>query len=387
MGDFGRRRIGTGAIILALVAASATWLPPVAQAASFGGFSDPLHFSAGSNPADLASADFNGDSDPDLAVANSGDNTVSILLGGPGGTFSGPTDLAVGHEPESIAIGDFNGDSDPDLAVVNSFSSVSILLGKAGASFSEPTNLYADLPEAYGPWAIAVGDFNADSDPDLAVAFYLYGIAVLLGGPDGSFGEPTYFASGNVSGSFYPWIAVGDLNGDSDPDLATGNLKNEDVNVLLGGPGGSFGYPTSYPLSGSSVSGILHNFNRDRTPDLAVTADGGVELLLGNGAGGFGSPIRLPSSFRGGLTAGRFDRNAHADIAVAGVDDYRDGGISILLGNGKGVFGEATSFYTGIIGVSSPVVADDFNGDSRVDLATSSYFSDVSVRLQVKGKR
>ena len=78
-------------------------------------------------------------------------------------TFTGPTNFAVGDGPNSVAVGDFNGDGDPDLAVANEFAgSVSVLLGGAGGSFSATTNI------ATGgfPFAVAVGDFNGDGDPD-----------------------------------------------------------------------------------------------------------------------------------------------------------------------------------------------------------------------------
>jgi hypothetical protein len=89
--------------------------PSAAHALSF----DRTAYAAGGSPWSVAAADFNGDSDPDLAVANITSDTVSILLGGPGGTFTGPTDLAAGTRPIGVAAGEFNGDSDPDLAVAN----------------------------------------------------------------------------------------------------------------------------------------------------------------------------------------------------------------------------------------------------------------------------
>ena len=77
-------------------------------------------------------------------------------------TFSAPTNFAVGDAPLSVAVGDFNGDSDPDLAVANDGSdNVSILLGAAaGASPGRPTS-----PPATVPASVAVGDFNGDSRP------------------------------------------------------------------------------------------------------------------------------------------------------------------------------------------------------------------------------
>ena len=42
-----------------------------------------------------------------------------MLLGGAGGSFSGPTNFTAGSNPASVAVGDFNGDGKPDLAVAN----------------------------------------------------------------------------------------------------------------------------------------------------------------------------------------------------------------------------------------------------------------------------
>ena len=78
----------------------------------------------GTTPQALVTADFNGDGKPDLATANSGSNNVTVLLGnGSGGFSAAPSSpFATGASPQSIAVGDFNGDGKPDLAIANSGS-------------------------------------------------------------------------------------------------------------------------------------------------------------------------------------------------------------------------------------------------------------------------
>jgi hypothetical protein len=71
-------------------------------------FDPPTYLSAGDGPVSVATGDFNGDDDPDLAVANRFSSDVSVLLGGAGGGFSGPTSFPTDFFSNSVAIGDFN---------------------------------------------------------------------------------------------------------------------------------------------------------------------------------------------------------------------------------------------------------------------------------------
>ena len=89
----------------------------------------------------MAIGDVNGDGKPDLAVANYGSNTVSVLLGNGAGGFGAKTDFATGTGPHSVAIGDLNGDGKPDLAVANDGSNtVSVLLGNGAGGFGAKTD-------------------------------------------------------------------------------------------------------------------------------------------------------------------------------------------------------------------------------------------------------
>jgi hypothetical protein len=104
---------------------------------------------------------------------------------------------------------------------------VSVLLGGSGASFTRQT---PNLTIGGTPWSVAVGDFNRDADPDLAVAnFNLGRVSVLVGGAGGSFSGPTHFAAGSGS----PSVAVSDFSRDGKPDFAVASFNSDTVSVRL----------------------------------------------------------------------------------------------------------------------------------------------------------
>src|SRR5439155_12280870 len=128
----------------------------------------------GDNPASVAVGDFNGDGKQDLAVANEYSANVSVLLGKGDGTFQMAVNYyVVGKYPQFVTVGDVNGDGKLDLIVVNnggasSQGNVSVLLGRGDGTFQTAVNYAAGA----GPSSVAIGDFDGDGKPDLAVANY-----------------------------------------------------------------------------------------------------------------------------------------------------------------------------------------------------------------------
>ena len=147
------------AILLSSALFAALLLAPPAWAATPVTFAGPTDFAVGDGPNSVTVGDFNGDGDPDLAVANQVTGAILVLRGTTGGGFTAPTTVGAATGPFSIAVGEFNGDGDPDLAVADPFSGrVLVLLGSAGATFTAP----AAVASGSDPLSVAVGDFNGD---------------------------------------------------------------------------------------------------------------------------------------------------------------------------------------------------------------------------------
>jgi hypothetical protein len=352
---------------------------------------------AGDGPVFVVVGDFNEDGQPDLAVAdtraaqwNSG-TSVSLLLNQGGGTFGPGAGFTVGMQPESEAVADFNGDGHLDLAVANfggptlgPSGTVSVLLGTGTGSFGAQTTFEVET----GPQSVAVGDFNGDGHPDLAVANWNAGsgdtVSVLLGTGTGSFGAQTTFAVGAGPQT----LAVADFNADGIPDIAVacnaGIPGNGDtVSVLLGTGTGTFGTQTAFAAGAGPYSVAVGDFNEDGKPDLAVTNDvvasATVSVLLGVGGGAFGAPNAFPVvSAPTSVTVGDFNRDGHLDLAVVNENALS---VSVLLGDGTGSFGAQTTFAVG----NGPwtVAAGDFNGDGLLDLAVVSYITGAGSTLDI----
>src|SRR5439155_17386922 len=133
-----------------------------------GTFESPTAFAAQVRRSwSLAVADFNGDGTLDLALADFGDNVVSILLGLGDGSFSSLTPLRTRIGPNLIFVvaGDFNGDGKPDLAVANHWMPIAneyeaqVLLGTGTGSFTPLPVEFPSVVAGKNPRRMAVGDF------------------------------------------------------------------------------------------------------------------------------------------------------------------------------------------------------------------------------------
>ena len=344
-------------------------------------------FPTGNNPQWISAADLNLDGRPDLAVVNATSGNVIVYLGNGAGGFTPTAPVTVGNFPVHSIVTDFNLDGKPDLLVANgSSNNVSLLLGDGTGSFTAASG--SPVPAGSGPFSVAVGDFNGDGRPDFAVPdANATNVTVELNScnatPCGAIGFTV------ASGSPFPAqdriAATGDFNLDGKLDLAvvsTGGSNS--MSILLGNGTGGFTQAAGSPMNIglSSLSIVTADFNSDGKPDLAIARSGsaGVAIFIGNGNGGFssvGTVGGVNTLFPQSLGVGDFNHDGHVDLIVA----LANGGSMLLLGDGASGFAVAPGSPFATPATVAVTVAD-FNQDGKLDAAFADYNSNkVTVLL------
>jgi type II secretory pathway component GspD/PulD (secretin) len=191
-----------------------------------------------------------------------------------------------------------------------------------------------------GPVAIVQNDFNADGNQDLAIVNQTTdNVTILLGKGDGSFAAATGSPISSGVGKGPVAIAAGDLNGDSKPDLAVVNHTDATVSILLNNGDATFAAATGSPLAtASSPTGVaIADFNQDGLPDLAVTNGGAntFSVFVGLSRGLFSLAFQPPAGPSGStptaIVAGAFSAGGFPDVAITNDFSGAKGDITVVL--------------------------------------------------------
>jgi hypothetical protein len=229
-------------------------------------------------------ADFNNDGHLDIAVANNGGNSVTVLLNQTDGGFApapGSPYPTAGTSPSALIVADLHepGDLiliDQEFGTIPEISVLFNQLSSRNSFTAGPTS-----PAGTNPTSLVAGNFMNKGNVDLAVA-------------DGTTGEVTVFANNGTgtsltaqpavtvhAGDALSSIATADFNLDSEADLVVSDTTSNQVFALLNADGG-FTVQAGVAAASSPISLAIGDFNGDGLPDMAV-AEGqstGVNVII-----------------------------------------------------------------------------------------------------------
>jgi hypothetical protein len=233
-----------------------------------------------STPVALVVSDVDADGILDLVVGGE-NNRIMVLLGTGGANYAAPLTLISTENYYALAVGDLNGDGRADIVTSNGFDAITVLLHSPTDTSWTPTV----IPAAAGATGVIMGDWDADGITDLAIANADAAQIELWTGD----GTGTGFAKQGIAVSPEPvWLTPADLNLDGKTDLVVTHVDGGQISTLLA-KDDSFGAPIHHTLSsggGSSIHRLaksaVGDVNGDGVPDIATANPDGndVSILL-----------------------------------------------------------------------------------------------------------
>ncbi|MFG0330714.1 MAG: FG-GAP repeat domain-containing protein [Phycisphaerales bacterium] len=342
-----------------------------------GGFRNPRYFRAGQAPISIQTSDLDGDSDRDVIVVASGSLEACVYRNPGDGEFIQPVPIDMTEPalapafPTNIESGDIDRDGDLDLVVgyradFAGAHGISVRKNNGDGSFG-PID---DYPNAPYPITVRLEDLDVDGDLDIIWVDADGRFKTRMNGGNGTFGSPQTRRTVYRAEYFELW----DVDRDGDPDIVTGD--GFDAIVMLNEGFGSFGPPIRTVVSDFFEALGMGEFNGDGILDLLTNSaiQGYAEVSFGLGDGRFQSPRVVTT----GRSAQAFDS---ADLNHDGVGDFvavynlDEKGLSVRLGRGNGDFFPLENYHgsRGFVDHTSDVILRDATDDGEHDAMTANF--------------
>lgn len=324
------------------------------------------HYFSGSGADDIVLGDANEDGYDDIFLPNRYEGTISVLLNNQNGGFDISYEYFSGDYTIGITVGYFNNDLHLDIATTNLFSDdVRIYFGDGTGDFS--SSITIDTGVDSRPYDIKSDDLDDDGDYDLVVS--LNGISTVR----------VYYADNDGSGNFSTYvdysvedeprfISLGDFDGNTEEDIAVATNFNGTINILLNDGNGAMTAEGGNYYFGNGVRDIItSDFNDDGFLDLATSNQGSQDLavLIGNNDGSFQeASFYYSGNWPWGLLDVDVNNNGIKDIVVC---NRSDGQLKYFINDGDGNFTDG-EFIDISLGTPTNLALVDINKDGEPEM-------------------
>jgi uncharacterized protein (TIGR02145 family) len=330
-------------------------------------FNSKVDLTSGTQPEGIAIADIDGDAKPDLIVTNVNSASVSIYrnIATSGsisiGSFDTKFDIPTSGLTHGIAVCDIDGDGKLDIIVTSVTSNVVSIFRNASTSGSVTTGSFAarvDLTTGAGPYKVAAGDVDGDGKPDIVVTnFTDNSVSVFRNtSAPGTITTASFGAKIDLATGTGPiGVAIGDIDGDSKPDLLITNSGSNSVSILknISTSGSistsSFSNRVDFTTGTSPYLVTIGDINGDDKPDLAVSNSGSSSVS-----------IFRNTSTSGSITTGSFD--AKTDLTTG--SNPRGVAFADINGDNKLDLVVANQFFWTVSVLRNTATSGSFSGSS-----------------------
>ncbi|HEY5282321.1 MAG TPA: FG-GAP-like repeat-containing protein [Polyangia bacterium] len=312
--------------------------------------------------------DFNGDGILDVVGPTGSANGMGLLLGRGDGTFEAYPMASPTTAAWQAAAADLNGDGWLDLAsVASGESAVTLRLGNddPGTHF-DPATIY---PTSSSVLALLLADLDNDGNVDMVTAADK-SLTLWRGSANGKLANSVDIPVG-ATGSF---LASADWNGDGTPDLLYGSST---LRMLLGRGGGTFGQEIACGIQVASASPIsttsgtvVADFDHDQKVDMVA---GSARVMLGMNGCNFTTLVDLPAtsaSAAGAVGVADLDGDENDDIVSCFFAADRK--LQVVLGDGHGGFAIPIVLSGTDVSYKATYLTGDLNNDGKLDVFATS---------------
>jgi hypothetical protein len=312
---------------------------------------------------------------------------------GDGTFTAGPIlNVSTGNGPQFTVLGDFNNDGCLDI-ISESYTANSLYLFLNTKTNGVCTGTFGAVKTItnaaiYGPGGIGVGDFNGDGNLDIVVANNSSPSTNPSTGTTSNifFGDGTgnFTLGGNLTpgGTINPqFFAIGDYNGDGFPDIAVANNATNTINIYLNSGTGTFTLKQTLATTAGNIIILPADVNKDGKIDLVVSTSSTtapINVWTGNGDGTFTAAANPPATGASYASVAVADFNGDGNVDIittTNPNNGTDGNVSVLLGNGNGTFQAPTATQSDEGLDTLSLAVGDFNGDGYADVALANFSS------------